>query len=105
MSDVGPSYWDVSTYAEDLGLRWACHLQFVVTPPVRVDTTGKYTSWCVTLRAASTPGVYGPVPALVAYYGKGGSWKTLPAAMHDVLRRYDAYRAEQVAAAERRAAF
>lgn len=100
----GPSYWDVSTFVDDLRTRWNYDFSFRVCPPVRIVSTGKWTSWHVWCEVRATAG-YGPILHTTgATYGQNGAWKTLPAAMFQALcltqdALYDAERAAREQAA------
>lgn len=106
MRDVtGPSYWDVSAYCENFRSRWGKDVSFRVCPPVRVQSTGKWSSWHVWCEVRDTPGYGGPCTITGASYGQGGAWATLPAAMFDALGKADDQLSEKEKAATRVAAF
>lgn len=47
-SDIGPSYWDASNYAEELRARFGVGLLWEVVPPIKT-AHGGYTKWRVGL--------------------------------------------------------
>ena len=101
----GPSYWDVSTYADDLRERHGVGIRWTLVPPIRrVDGRG-YTSWCVAVQVWVLRAKQTREWNAQAAFGAGGAWKTLPAALLATLRAYEEQREDERVAAEARAAF
>ena len=103
--EQGPSYWDVSAHADHLREQDGIGIRWTLVPPIkRVDGRG-WSSWCVsvevwTLRARTTRRWNAQ-----AAFGRGGAWKTLPAALAATLRAYEAQRADEQVAVEAQARF
>lgn len=104
-NDLGPGYFDVSAFADEMRSLWGCDVSFRVCPPVRIVATGKYTSWYVWCEVRKEPG-YGPIRHTAAStYGKNGAWKTLPAAMYHAARLVEEEMQKAALAAQRSSAF
>lgn len=100
----GPTWWDCAQASEVLIREYNCSVSYILVPPLRrVDGAG-YSSWVVAATATGRAGREGRGVSAQASFGKGGSCKTAPAALHlcllDIIARLDARKvvAEQSAA-------
>lgn len=106
MSDErGPSYWDVSAYVDHLRERYAVGVSFELYPPHRAGPDGKWTSWGVEAKVFRGPQAAQAVRPRIEYFGKGGAWKTAPAAAHAALRCLEDRLQESEAVARAQARF
>lgn len=101
----GPSYADVSDYVDEVRTRDGVGVRWYITPPVYVKTTGKWTSWAVTvevwtIRASKDRKWYASTA-----FGRNGAWKTLPAALLASVRAYEGKREDEERAAKAQMTF
>ena len=101
--ELGPSYWDCARLVKELEDRTGKVCRINIVPPHQVGPDRRWTSWGVQAEIFSAKeGAYGP-GARYEYWGKGGAWKTFPAALHAALRvleeRVSAREAQAVAQA------
>lgn len=96
----GPSYWDVSEYCAHMRARWGVACVFTLVPPVPVGVDNRWSSWGVRVQVWRGEKVVAGVAERVEYFGRGGAWKTAPAACHAALRVLE----DRLEAAEKAAA-
>lgn len=101
----GPSYRDVSDYAADVRARDGVGVRWWITPPVYIKTTGRWTSWAVSIEVWTIGASKNRTWNASAAYGQNGAWKTVPAAMLATLRAYEQKREDERVAAEAQAMF
>jgi glutathione S-transferase len=104
-TEHGPSYWDVSEYMEHLRAKYGVGVSFRLHPPHRAGPDAKWTSWGVEAEVFHGTSPAKAVRPRVEYFGKGGAWKTAPAALHAALRVLEDRLAEKEEAAARSARF
>lgn len=101
----GPSYRDVADYAAVVRERDGVGVRWFLTPPVYVKTTGRWTSWVVSVEVWTISVPKSRSWGASAAFGQNGAWKTVPAAMLAAIRAYEAKREDERVAAEAQARF
>lgn len=102
---VGPTWYDVDMYAEEVRKRDAVGVRWRVVPPIaRIDGRGR-SSWSVSVEVWALRSKEARVWHAQASWGRGGSWKTAPAALLASLRAYEAQREDERVAAQAQASF
>lgn len=101
----GPSWYDVSIYAEHIRDTYGRLVYFKLAPPVRrLDGRG-YTSWCGLVELYGRDAGSGVERVFQASWGSGGAARTAPGALYAALTLCEGYLEEKKATAERQAAF
>lgn len=101
----GPSWYDVSVYAEYLQEKWGVRSMFRLARPIRrVDGRG-YTSWIGSVELYSSGADGGFLKGFNAAWGKGGAAATAPGALYEALTRAEGWLEERDEAARSQAAF
>lgn len=103
--DIGPTYQDVQEAVERCRDRWGVGIHFIVRPPLLIKATGKYTSWQVLVEGWYLRGDKKHPFGSAQTYGRGGSWRTMPAAMWHAVRVFDERLQEDERWSEAQAAF
>lgn len=101
----GPTWWDCAQASAVLIETYGKAVSYVLVPPIRrIDGRG-YSTWTVAATVSPRRGLQGRAHSRQAAFGKGGSHKTAPAALHWCLLELIAQLDQDRAVAESQAAF
>jgi formylglycine-generating enzyme required for sulfatase activity len=103
--DLGPSWRDCGEVAEYIWRVYGHRVEIKLLQPVRrLDGAGD-SGWAVVVSVSPREGRRGATFTTTQRFGRGGSWKTAPAALHAALRDAEERLREQEQAAAQQAAF
>lgn len=101
----GPTWYDVSIYAEHIRDVYGRLVYFKLAPPVRrLDGRG-YTSWCGLVELHGSVSGSGVERVFQASWGSGGAARTAPAALYAALTLCEGYLEEKARKALAQATF